>query len=1562
MNENLPKLPDELQTVDSTCGEQPKSQARATAVAGADSAVGQIAGRYELREKIAEGGMGIVYQAFDHTLMRDVAIKTTKRVEADGNAVRRFLAESRISGQLQHPGIPPVHDLGTLDDGRPFLAMKLIKGRTLAEMLKHRTALEYTPFLPVFEQICQALAYAHSRGVIHRDLKPANIMVGAFGEVQVMDWGLAKVLGEQPTQAEPDPETTRDDASRIHDPRNDSDSPDTYTGFLIGTEAYIAPEQALGEKAHINQRSDVFGLGAILCVILTGKPPYVGPDVRIQARSGKLDECWERLDASKAEPELIALAKRCLDPEPARRPANAGAVAEAMASFRSQAAERARQAELERVRAEGEREKAQVQAAAERKKRQWQLAVGAATALLLLVSGLGMWSWRHQRSVASTRQKAVDEKTQAALDQAGSHLESAWNADIDGALVEVKAEAEKAMEIALSGGASADLQEQAAAFHREVTARLTQWGKNQRLRAALLDVFEPRTATLVDYDKNGYALPMLPLEDQFAQAFREWGLDIDHLQVGEIVARLQAQPARFVQEVIVGLDWWALDRRAHQRPDWKPLHEIAESLDTDGPRRELRNLMVRALNPGMWWQAMQFPIQLRKMAAAIDPSTAPVMVIVTLTGYLRSVRDYARAADLLRQASDAHPNDATMLIQLASTLCEMPRPQYAKALECYRAARALRPDTGLGMCRTLLDCGRADEAETVARDLLRRHPDHPMVYTYLGIALSTQKKWDEAAVYVRKAIELQPEFGPAYNTLGIGLRRQKRLDEAVAALRKATEFNPSESAPYLNLGNALHDQRKLDEAIACYRKAIELEPRAASAYNSLGLVFRDQHKYVEAEAALRKAIQLKPDYATAVTNLGLVLEARGKRAEALAAHRKALEVDPNDRGALTNLGGMLLAEKKVDEALVLFLKALDLEPDSALHLFNVGLALHRQKKFDQAAAVLQRSIELEPDNARHYTTLGEVLRDQKKPAEAVQLLQKAIALDPRSGRAWLLLAHIRSDQNNQEEAAAAYRKAIEAESGLPEKDLSGAYNDLGVCFGMLGKLDEAVAALRKASEIRPNDGVVYTNLGKALEKQKKLPEAAAAWRRASELNPTSKIAHQQLGIVLRDQGKREEAISAFRKAADVNVENFYVCFEMGQLLNDLKKFDESELAYRAALKRKPNWPEAYNNLGLVLREQKKLEEAAAAYCKAIELKADLRQPNENLVSLLRELKKLDEAVPVYRKVFELQPKNAGVHYDLAKLYHNERKYDAAAAEFRKTIELQPNNAEAYSDLGWTLFEQRKFDESVTALRRAVELKPDFAFAYNRLGLALRQQQKPDEAMAVHRKVITFSPNYAWPHHNLGVLLREQGKFEEALAELRKAQQLLPGEKEISDNVRETELLVELDKKLRAILDGKEQPGAAKEQIEIAHFSGDRRHYYRTAVQLYSDAFAADPKLADDPNNGNRYNAACCAALAGAGKGEDAAKLDEVDRAGLRKKAFDWLRADLSAWGKMLETDPPRQRAMIEQNMRHWQTEADLANVRDAAELEKLPAVERDAWRQFWADVESLRKKASEAAK
>jgi WD40 repeat protein len=386
------------------------------------------AGRFQLGRELARGGMGIVYSARDESLGRDVAVKVLhERYLVDSLVGQRFVDEARITAQLQHPGIPPVFEVGRLVDNRPYLAMKLIKGRTLEELLNERSepASERGRFLAVFEQICQAVGYAHSKHILHRDLKPANVMVGAFSEVQVMDWGLAKLIPPGGgTAHEPAAGTETTSGTAIKSARELESA--TLAGSMLGTPAFMAPEQAAGELDRIDERTDVFGLGAILCVILTGQPPYTGKsgeDVRLMAIRGKLAEAQARLEQCGADAKLVELCRACLSDEHEGRPRNAGAVAATVHDYLAGVEERARQAELERATAEA-------RAAEQHKRRRVQLALAATVLVLLGLVGFGLWWQARVEADAAAVALGEAERNRKLLYSADVHVASqAWQSD-----------------------------------------------------------------------------------------------------------------------------------------------------------------------------------------------------------------------------------------------------------------------------------------------------------------------------------------------------------------------------------------------------------------------------------------------------------------------------------------------------------------------------------------------------------------------------------------------------------------------------------------------------------------------------------------------------------------------------------------------------------------------------------------------------------------------------------------------------------------------------------------------------------------------------------------------------------------------------------------------------------------------------------------------------------------------------------------------------------------------------------------------------------------------------
>jgi serine/threonine-protein kinase len=793
---------------------------------------------HELSEQLGAGGMGEVYRLRDPALERDLAVKVMRaELRADADAERRFLREARLTGALQHPGIVPIHNLGRLADGRLCYTMKLVRGQTLADILKDAaSAAERLPsLLAIFEKVCQAVAYAHSKGVIHRDLKPSNVMVGKFGEVQVMDWGLAKVLSHDDDATKPEA-VVQEVGTMIHTEPARTPAELSRTGAAMGTPSYMPPEQAMGERALVDERADVFALGAILCEALTGWPPYRGgnkEEVLRRARRGDLAEALGRLQQCGADTALLQLCRECLAAEREGRPRHAGVVAERVAAYQAEVQERLRRAELERAQAE-------VRSREERKRRRLWAALTAAVLLLLTAGGAAAW-WR-QRQIEKADMAVSNGLAQAELLAEQARAEPLQVDKYYQALEVARA----AAKLAETGSAEARRRAETLAAQLEVEEQAAV--KDRELLAALLDVYAPREGPKYKSDAKGMAMTAMAepaADEQFAAAFRRWGVDVDGAEPGAAAALLKARPPQVVTEVIAALDQWASERRRQgkSKEQWQRLADLTALLDDDpgSKRRDLREILARGRLPLERALAVlsaalrpvpvpfevpleQDRMRLRQLAEQTDAAVEPILGLLTLVRALGAAGDEVRAEQVLRAAIRARPREVVLYHTLGQLLASWQPPRWGEAVECYQAARVASPDLGVNLATALLNSGRDREGLAVLARLVAESPNNPYLH-----------------------------FQQAY-----ALYAKGRLDEAMAEYRRAIALDPKDAKAHNNLGLALHNKGQLEEAVAEYQKAIALDPKHATAHGAMGQALLQQGRYAAARESTRRALELLP--------------------------------------------------------------------------------------------------------------------------------------------------------------------------------------------------------------------------------------------------------------------------------------------------------------------------------------------------------------------------------------------------------------------------------------------------------------------------------------------------------------------------------------------------------------------------------------------------------------------------------------------------------------------------------------------------------------------------------
>jgi serine/threonine protein kinase/Tfp pilus assembly protein PilF len=978
-------------------------------------------GRFVIKEEIARGGLGRVLLGHDPLLGRNVAVKEMLPRALDApELIARFHEEAQITGQLEHPHIVPIHELGIQPNGRPFYAMKLIRGRTLQDAILAYHALpsghaermlQLHDLLQAFVSVCHAVGYAHSRHVLHRDLKPANILVGDYGEVLVVDWGLAKVLNPDQDRLGNDSELFKD-TSAVH-PSHRAPEMLTTTGSVVGTPAYMSPEQARGDIETLQPASDIYSLGAVLYEILTGRRPFTG-----ETRAALLEKV---INGQFPPPRAILPSiPRALEAICIRAMANAP-----VDRYRT-AAELAN--EVSRWQA-GEPVSAYREPWPQRSvrwaKRHKSICLATTAALAACAFTLGVWSWREEVRVNALRQQSLPLILNGQRELASGNLETA----------------------------QLRLSEAAAKVGGE--SRLNDLKSNvDRLLSETIDLLRQQS------DKNADREKLRRLrqkrEDALFYGSLFTGLDYDaSLDRTEAAAR-------------EGLGLFGAESIEPDFPNLDQNHFSEEE------RREIRRTCGELVL--MLAGAMAQP----RMAPDDNASNKPLAALRILerarswglsdTGY------YLQRARCLQAAGDRVQAELARQ-QLEASLPGGPFDRFLVGLELYcagdytRAAElfdaALREEPGdfwpeyfLALClvrQVQDDSISADRAVAHLNACLSRRPDFAwchllrgFVYAVMGRATDAEADFDRAAALGAEEYALLVNRGAARIAAG-------KYEAARQDLRRAVEIDGNRYQAYLNLAEACRLMKKEAEAQELLDRVIQLRPSLPDAYRQRAFLAIARGDDAAALADFSQAAEgAEHDRTAAAKNhleRGRILHRQKKYQAAVEAYTAALEAWPE------GIEGYILRALshwevgRGDEALAdlgLFFRKMDrrrVAPD-LLSLAYRKRGLLRVEKSGALSGVARREMLVAAiDDFTHAlaTSTGDV--DQ----------QELAVLRARRGWAYLL--------PSPELASVDFEEAVRLDPKSAD-----AYNGRGFARAALGDYQSAVRDAEQAVQLHAHAG------------------------------------------------------------------------------------------------------------------------------------------------------------------------------------------------------------------------------------------------------------------------------------------------------------------------------------------------------------------------------------------------------------------------------------------------------------------------------------------------------------
>ncbi len=1079
-----------------------------------ETLTGALLGDYHILREIGRGGMGIVYEAEQVSLGRRVALKVLPFAAIlDPKQIQRFKNEAQAAAQLHHTNIVPVFSVGC-ERGVYYYAMQYIEGQTLQVLIRGLREFSRGDLAPpgggsspglagVEEKVArpipgpitpetstrsreymrsvarlgiqaaEALAHAHGLGIVHRDIKPSNLLLDVRGNLWMTDFGLAQIQSESSL---------------------------TMTGDLLGTLRYMSPEQALGKRALLAHRTDIYSLGITLYELLTLQPAFGSNNREELLQQVAHSEPRPPRHLNRATPaELETIVLKAMAKETGERYSTARELADDLTRFLEDRPILARRPTLvHRARKWVRRHRPLVAAS---------LAILVALVTIFLVS---FTSYRKARW-----KNYVDRVSRAIV------------------LMEMlKPDEFRKSRVSISG-----LMHSPEHHRKTRLMTVTDEPLSNPVPEAVAELEAAVTMFPHLPDAHYYlaeALFQLKRSDEALREVNLCGPDFLPARLKRAIISNKGKLPKNWEEMVAArplsgwesayLEFFRATRGGKGDAGKEAYRKLLSEIERRGEPYVGFSLEVRMLCGRHCLKAKNYEGAIEAFSGA-----QALWQHLVETGFLLGKTYYLcgkpKAAEDIFLSLYTPPRDLHLVAFQAVSFYH-DQGNYDKALEWAKrmGESALRWTT---ICKLQnYHLGDHEQAVEAGRRAIELDPGSVLAYHEYGVALQNNKNFKEAVQQYSKALELDPDNTKVLLNLYKAYSDQGDQQKANQQYGRLLDLGTDNAWVHYELGNHFAGKNKLDDAYSHYRKAAQLAPESADYQWALGATLFFQGKLDLAFKALEKAIKRDPDHKNTHFFLGCVFLEQGNILQAEEKIRKALELDQDFAEAHHQLGRLLLKQNRIQEAI----KELKKDPECPTARYSLGECYRQLENWEEARKCYEYAVQKIPEYAPAHQGIGNVYRAEGKFTKAEAEHREALKLNPNECRFHTDLGVTLWKQGKLKEA----RKELEVAFGM-DPEVAYTLFHLGLVLRDLGERDRAEVHLKKAARLEPENAFVQEELGFTLQKQEKYNEAVAHYKKAIKIDPKRKGSHLQLGFIFERQNKFTEASEHFQKSIDAGL-------------------------------------------------------------------------------------------------------------------------------------------------------------------------------------------------------------------------------------------------------------------------------------------------------------------------------------------------------------------------------------------------------------------------------------------